>query len=158
MQQTCWIKTAKGLSIEVGRKGVCQCSAENQEEGMAHDKKFVTPKERDDQELSSSQSQPHSSDTHTGSGSDDAFLAEIDRCCLWFSQAHQSNPPTVNSFWLQQFLIHWSGESLSQGAVIIAAFRSGFAIDYEPESQKSSVTIGVSNESISQFDCGCGHP
>ena len=84
--------------------------------------------------------------------------AQIARCKAWFAQASKSGPPTVNSFWLQQFLQHWSGEKVSQGSVILAASQSGFEIASDPGSRTSSVTIGVSNDSISQFDCGCGHP
>ncbi len=84
--------------------------------------------------------------------------AQIARCKTWFAQASKSGPPTVNSFWLQQFLQHWSGEKVSQGSVILAASQSGFEIASDTGSRTSSVTIGVSNDSISQFDCGCGHP
>ena len=83
---------------------------------------------------------------------------QIARCKTWFAQASKSGPPTVNSFWLQQFLQHWSGEKVSQGAVILAASQTGFEIASDPGSRTTSVTIGVSKDSISQFDCGCGHP
>ena len=83
---------------------------------------------------------------------------QITRCTRWFAQASKSGPPTVNSFWLQQFLQHWSGEKVSQGSVILAASQTGFEIASDPGSRTSSVSIGVSNDSISQFDCGCGHP
>jgi hypothetical protein len=89
---------------------------------------------------------------------DPSFLAQVSRCRAWFGQAGKVTPPSVNSFWLQQFLQHWSGERLCQGAVIVAASESDFAIAYERGSRTSSVLIGVSNDSISHFDCGCGHP
>ncbi len=85
-------------------------------------------------------------------------LSEVNQCRKWFSQAKKSNPPKVSSFWLQQFLQHWSGLKVSQGAVIVAAWECGFVVDQDPDSRTASASIGVAMESINEFDCGCGHP
>ena len=92
------------------------------------------------------------------SGEDIVCTSEVTRCAAWFAQAKKVPTPSINSFWLQQFLQHWAGEAISQGAVILAASQAGYAIAREPNSRTSSVKIGVDQECISQFDCGCGHP
>ena len=92
------------------------------------------------------------------SGDQTPCPSEVTRCATWFAQAKMGETPKVNSFWLQQFLQHWAGETISQGAVILAASQAGYAIAREPGSRTSSVKIGVDQECISQFDCGCGHP
>ncbi|MGC6442314.1 MAG: hypothetical protein ACON4H_06595 [Rubripirellula sp.] len=91
-------------------------------------------------------------------GEDTVCSSEVTRCAAWFVQAKKVSTPSINSFWLQQFLQHWAGEPICQGAVILAASQAGYAIAREPNSRTSSVKIGVDQECISQFDCGCGHP
>lgn len=158
MSQSCCIITSGGLVLEVGREGVLgsfESVAENTLNQEVQSSDATTMK------FNGASSPNRNSDRLEGvslSRFDDAFQAEVSRCRLWFAQARQSDPPKVNSFWLQQFLNHWAGERLSQGAVIVAAFQSGFSIGYETVGRTASVTIGISNDSINQFDCGCGHP
>ena len=83
---------------------------------------------------------------------------QIELCRRWFSQARSAGDPSVSSFWLQHFIQHWAGDTICNGAVILAAHEMGFPIGREPGSCSPNVTIGVATECIDEFDCGCGHP
>lgn len=84
--------------------------------------------------------------------------AQVEQCRRWFDQARATDEPTVNSFWLQHFIQHWAGQTVSNGAVILAAHQMGFPIGGPPADGSSNVTIGVALECIDEYDCGCGHP
>jgi hypothetical protein len=84
--------------------------------------------------------------------------AQVDACVRWFERAESTQEPTVSSFWLKHVVEHWAGTFISNGAVIIAAYKMGFPIGREPAESSANVTIGVATHCIDEFDCGCGHP
>ena len=130
--QFTWLATGEGSVLKVGRTGVVVDVLEDAAGNLFSEACFARL--------------------------DSTYLSEISRCSSWFKQAKKSSTASVNSFWLQQFLQHWSGEKLSQGAVILAAHESGFEIRQLESSRTGSVSIGLATECIDQFDCGCGHP
>jgi len=83
---------------------------------------------------------------------------QVKLCTDWFAQAKVTPTPSLNSFWLKHVVENWAGTFISNGAVIIAAYRAGFPIGRDSDNQTVNVTIGVSTESVDEFDCGCGHP
>lgn len=85
-------------------------------------------------------------------------LKQVKQCLLWLDRAQATGEPTVSSFWLQHVVQQWAGMSISNGAVIVAAHRLGFAIGREPGDVSANVSIGVATHCIDEFDCGCGHP
>lgn len=90
--------------------------------------------------------------------SDVVQQSEIEQCSRWFSLAKSTGKPTVNSFWLHQFVQNWVGKPVSHGAVILAAHQSGVVIGREPGQAASHVSIGIATDCIDEFDCGCAHP
>jgi hypothetical protein len=82
--------------------------------------------------------------------------AQIRECLRWFDRAEKTREASVSSFWLRHFIQHSSGVPVSHGAVIVAAYRSGFAIAKSAEDTTPNVTIGVARECIDEYDCGCG--
>jgi len=90
--------------------------------------------------------------------SDIVHRSEIEQCSRWFALAKSTRKPTVNSFWLHQFVQNWVGEPVSHGAVILAAHQSGVVIGRDPGQVAAHVSIGISTECIDEFDCGCAHP
>ena len=83
---------------------------------------------------------------------------QIELCKRWFSQAEATEAPCLNSFWLKHVVENWAGEEISNGAVIIAAYQSGFPIGHDTDRETANVNIGVSTACVDEFDCGCGHP
>lgn len=83
---------------------------------------------------------------------------QVELCTRWLSQAKATPTPTLNSFWLKHVVENWAGTFISNGAVIVAAHRAGLPIGRESDSRTANVTIGVSTDSVNEFDCGCGHP
>jgi hypothetical protein len=81
---------------------------------------------------------------------------QIRECLRWFERAEKTEEATVNSFWLKHFVQHWSGTPVSHGAVIVAAYRSGFPIARSADNASPNVTIGVAQHCIDEYDCGCG--
>ena len=84
--------------------------------------------------------------------------AQVKACIRWFERAESTLEPTVSSFWLKHVVEHWAGTFISNGAVIVAAYKMGFPIGREPAESSANVTIGVATHCIDEFDCGCGHP
>lgn len=94
----------------------------------------------------------------TDRSADPVDAEQIELCIRWFAGAKPTPEPTVSSFWLKHVVEHWAGTAISNGAVILAAQRVGLPIARDAGSRTASATIGVSADSINEFDCGCGHP
>lgn len=83
---------------------------------------------------------------------------EIALCHQWLSRATVANPPQLSSFWIKHVVENWAGQSVSNGALIVAAFEAGFEIAKPIDEVGPNVTIGLDSTDIREFDCGCGHP
>ena len=83
---------------------------------------------------------------------------QIVLCRKWLSRATIANPPQFNSFWIKHVVENWAGQSVSNGALIVAAFEAGFEIAKPIDEVGPNVTIGLDSTDIREFDCGCGHP
>ena len=83
---------------------------------------------------------------------------QIKLCVRWLTQAEATSIPTLNSFWLKHVIENWAGTSISNGAVILAAYRMGIPIGRDADCLTANVTVAVAPQSVDEFDCGCGHP
>lgn len=94
----------------------------------------------------------------TNASDDPIAPEEIEVCRKWLSRATVSNPPRLNSFWVKHVIEHWAGRTISNGALIVAAYEAGFQIGKEVTDRGTNVTLGLHGTDIQEFDCGCGHP
>ena len=83
---------------------------------------------------------------------------QIELCKQWLSRATKSETPSISSFWVKHVVESWAGTSISNGALIVAAYEAGFPIARERNATDANVTIGLHSTDVEEFDCGCGHP
>ena len=81
---------------------------------------------------------------------------QIKWCVRWFAQFEPVESPTINCSWIAAVISRWAGMTIEEGAVILAASRSGFPIGSETKRRPSTINIGVDKQAVNEFDCGCG--
>ena len=79
---------------------------------------------------------------------------EVNHCLAWLRAAETAETPSLNSFWVKHVVQQWAGVEISNGALIMAAHQAGIAIGQDANSR--NVNLGISSQSVDEFDCGCG--